>query len=158
MAKDIYDVTLGNPVAWKLDGLLINFGDKNKDLLATSCNLSYQRSLSNHFPINTDQRIIVSGTPQGTLQIGSIVGPVGDLKAFLDRFGDVCQVNTNTMSIRPGGIKPCKGEGRGKLLKFTLSGCLINSFGLTVENSNGMGIVNSSISMQFTGLQAENTN
>jgi len=158
MAQDVFQVQIGDPVAWKLDGLLINFDDNNADLLATGCNLSYQRALTSTFPINTNKRIIISGTPQGTMSIGSIIGPIGDLKAFLDRYADVCNINRNTMTIRPGGITPCEGDSNFKFLKFTLTGCLINSFGLTVENRDGMGIVNSAINMQFVGLQAENTN
>lgn len=156
MAKDIYNVTLGNPIAWKLDGLLINFGKNNADLLATNCQLNYTRQMTSTFPINTNQRLIIASTPQGTLSIGSIIGPVGDLQSFLDQFGDVCGIADNVITIRPGGIKPCDNEN-AKKLKFTLTGCLINSFGLTVENRDGMGMVNSTIAMQFVGLQAANT-
>ncbi len=159
MAQDVYNVQIGDPVAWKLDGLLINFDDNNADLLATGCNLSYARNLTSTFPINTNKRLIISGIPQGSLTIGSIIGPIGDLKAFLDRYADVCNINRNVITIRPGGITPCEGDDTNfKFLKLTLTGCLIQSFGLTVENRDGMGMVNSTIAMQFVGLQTENTN
>lgn len=158
MAQDVFKVQIGEPVAWKLDGLLINFGDSNEDLVATGCDLTYARNLSPTFPINTNKRVIVASIPQGTLRIGSIVGPIGDLQAFLGRYGDVCQIGSNTMSVRPGGIKPCDGSTDFKNLKFTLTGCLITSFGLVVENRDGLGMVNSTINMSFIGLQAENTN
>jgi len=155
MAQDVFQVQLGDPIAWKLDSLLINFDDNNADLLATSCTLNYTRNVSNTYPINTNKRIVIAGIPRGTLTIGCIVGPVGDLKAFIDRFGDVCSITSNTMTIRPGGVIPCEGQ-TVKKLKLTLTGCLIDSFGLNIENSDGMGMVRSQISMTFTGLQAEN--
>ena len=158
MAKDIFDVNLGAPIAWKLDGLLMNFGDHNNDLLATNCQLNYSRNLTTTFPINTDQRIIIAGTPKGTLSIGSIIGPVGDLKAFLAQFADICKIAENVVSIRPGGIKPCEDNAHYKNLKFTLTGCLISTFGLNVENRDGMGMVSSQVNMDFIGLQADNTN
>lgn len=158
MPQDIFKVNIGNVVAWKLDGSLINFEGSNDDLFATGLQLTYGRNVSPTFPINAATRILVASIPQGQLSINSIVGPVGDLNAFLTKFGDVCLINSNTMSIRPGGIKPCEeGSNANAKLKFTLSGCLMTSFGLVVENRDGLGMVNSTITMQFLGLQTGNT-
>ena len=154
MAKDIYQVDINQPIAWKLDGMLINFDDNNNDLLATGVQLNYSRQLASHFPLNTNQRVIVAAAPQGTLNITSIVGPYGDVVSFLNRYGDVCNINKNNMSVRPGGIQPCEGTGNVPA-KFTLTGCLISTFGLSVQNQNGMGVVNSTIQMSFVGLKAK---
>jgi len=158
MPQDIFKVNLGEVVAWKLDETLVHFEGSNDDLLATNCTLNYGRNIVPTFPINKRTRVLMTSIPSGTLTIGCIVGPVGDLNAFLQKFGDVCQVNSNTMSIRPGGIAPCEGTaGANAKLKFTLSGCLINSLNLNVENRDGMGVVTSTIAMAFIGLQANNT-
>ena len=156
MAQDIYNVTLGTPVAWKLDGVLLTFASGNDGLLATGCDLSYGRSLQEYYPINQNYKILVAAPPKGTLRIQSIVGPVGDLNTFLTTYGSVCDVGKNTISIQPGGIQPCEGTaGKNANLKFTLSGCLITTFGLQVQNQNGLGVVNSTIDITFTGLEAE---
>jgi len=158
MATDIYQSQIGEPTAWKIDGALINFDDNNADLLATSLSIQYNRGLSTQFPINSNRRIIIATTPQGQATIGSIIGPIGDLKSFLDRYGDVCQVNTNTMTLRPAGINPCEDDPNFQNLKFTLSGCLLAGINVTVNNDNGMGLVTSQLSLSFVGLQIENTN
>jgi hypothetical protein len=156
MAKDIYQVNIGAPKAWKLDSALINFGDHNQQLLATSCSITYNRPMATYFPINDDTRVIVAGTPTGTLQIGAIVGPYGDLKAFLDAFADVCNIATNVITITPGGVEACE-DSDVKNVKFKLTGCLLNQLSLNVVNENGLGMVTSGLNLTFLGLEVDNT-
>ena len=154
---DIYNVTTNTPVAWQLDSMLMTIGDnQNTSLLATGCDLTYARQLSEFYPINQSYKILVAAPPKGTLRIQSIVGPVGDIKSFLESYGSICDMSKKNISISPGGITPCPGEENNgnKNLKFKMTGCLITTFGLQIQNQNGLGVVNSTIDITFTGLEA----
>jgi len=155
MAKDIYKVEIGTPSAWKLDGAILNFGDNNKNLFAIGMDFTYTRANQNLFPINRDYRLILAGIPSGAGKITTIVGPYGSIKTFLNQFGDVCNVKENTLLLTPSGAEPCEAEG-GEAVEnaaFKLWGVLVNSFGVNVANQNGLGLVNSTIAITFTGLE-----
>lgn len=153
---DIYQVDAGTPWAWKLDGALLNFGDNNSQLLATGVEMSYNRTLKSYFPINTKDRVIVAGAPVGKLTIQAIVGPYGDLKAFLESFGNVCNLEKNVITMEPGGISPCESKGDNKPVKFTLTGCLTSSLSVGIsENTDGMGTITSRIELTFLSLSVE---
>jgi hypothetical protein len=156
---DIYNVDFSKPAAWKLDGTLLGFKDGNGDILATGCNLTYGRQITTSYPINTNKRIIVAGSPKGNVTIESIIGPVGDVQEFLANYGNVCEVGNNTMTLNPGGITQCDAKDfkdekfSSKPVIFVLSNCLMTNYGINIQNQNGLGMVTSQITMEFTHLE-----
>lgn len=156
MAKDIYQVEIGSPRAWKIDSALINFGDHNQQLLATGLNLTYNRQSTQYFPINDDSRVIVTGTPIGGLTISAIVGPYGDLKEFVDAFSDVCNISSNVITVTPGGIQACE-DSNYQNVKFVLGGCLLNGVSMNISNNNGLALISSNFTLEFLSLEIKNT-
>lgn len=152
MANDIFDsnVTIGN--GWKLEGAIIDFGEHNKDLLATSLQIQYNRQTEQINPINDDARYIIASDPQGTAQIGAVVGPSADIAGFIKDFGNVCNIAGSQLIIKPTGTQVCTGT-TFSAKSWTCSGCLITGVSLNIQKTNGGNMVIANLTMSFLKLE-----
>jgi hypothetical protein len=101
------------------------------------------------FPINQDKRYLIAGLPLGTVQMASVIGPSTGIKAFLDRYSDICQIGKNVLTIKPAGTKSCTGNN---VVEFICAGCIINGINMTVDKTAGANVVLLTVSMDFLSL------
>lgn len=160
---DVFNSNVNIGEGWKLDGAIIGFGPAptaegggpvNENIVATSLTMSYQRSTQQINPINSNKRYVIASDPQGTLQIGAVVGPSANLKTFIQKFGDVCNIGKedNLLTIKSTGNQVCPGQtftGKTWLCK----GCLITNVGLNIQKTAGGNMVMSNIAMSFLSLE-----
>ena len=145
---DIFGTEVWSGSAWQIQGAVLRI-EGAEDLIVTSANLTYNRSIQKFTPINQNRRFLFTGQPDGGLSLGLIVGPDKGLNAFITRFADPCSLNQNVIQLVPSGIVKCSSES-GEPNMFTLHGCLIASLGIQVQQGgNGMSFVNGGLNLQF---------
>ena len=145
---DIFGTEVWAGSAWQIQGAVLRI-EGAEDLVVTSANLTYNRSIQKFTPINQNRRYLFTGQPDGGLSLGMVVGPDKGLKAFITRFADPCMLNSNVMQIIPSGIEKCAGNDNEPNV-FNLHGCLIGSLSIQVQQgANGMSFVNGGLSLQF---------
>lgn len=150
---DIFGGKVGGVKSWKLGRTVLVIPDI-EGLIANSVNITYQRGVSVQNPINTADKIVIAGEPSGTIQIGLLIGPSDGVKEFLQRYGDVCAIGSNTLTVRPvGDTQPCDGEF--KPLVFKLGGVLVNSLSMTAQSAEAGGIPLTTAQIQGTFLSME---
>ena len=148
---DIFGTEVWAGNAWQIQGAVLRI-EGAEDLVVTSANLTYNRSIQKFTPINQNRRYLFTGQPDGGLALGMVVGPDKGLKAFIEKFADPCQISENVMQILPSGIVKCNEES-GEPNVFNLHGCLIASLSIQVQQgANGMSFVNGGLNLQFLYL------
>ena len=151
MAKDIYNIDTPNGDAWQLDGPVINIEDA-ESLIINSAALNYSRGSTKFSPLNQRKRYLVTGEANGRITLGLIVGPSRDLKAFLQRYADACQVKKNVMSIQPAGIKECENDSEP--IQFICNGVFMDNIALQIQQvGQALTMVGAGLGFSFIGLQ-----
>jgi len=168
MAKDIFQTEVNLGKGWKLDGAIINFGkakdgtDLNAMLLATSLTVNYNRGTEQINPINSTRRYILASDPQGTIQIGAVIGPSASISKFITQFGDVCKVDENIIEIQPSGTQTCDHSAGGadvaqesnfKSEKWIASGALITGLNMSISKTAGGNMVVANLGLSFMKLE-----
>jgi len=168
MAQDIFGIDRNIGQAWNLDGAVISFGDRGNndsldDLIVTSVNLTYRRSTSQITPLNSPLTHVISGESNGTLNLGTIIGPSGTIKTFLEDFGKICGFQKRVIVLKPTGPGTytdsdgnCTSSEKSNAQSFVCEGCLINNFGMSVSNGGGgITVVNANVSLQVLKLTVD---
>ena len=151
--SDVFGGKVGGVQSWKLGRTVLVIPDI-EGIIATNVNVTYARPTSIQNPINTADKIVIAGEPTGTIQIGMLVGPSQGVKEFLKKYGDVCEIASNTMTIRPvGDTEPC--DGGFEPLVFQLSGVLLSSLNLTAQSGEAGSIPLTQATVQGTFLNME---
>lgn len=135
---------------------------KKLPLLITNFELTYGRSLSQLYPINSDaagkmSKINICGAPQGTLRVGSIFSPSEkDLISFLESLSAECKVKGYGMKITPLS-NVCSSDGKKatkKSIVFTLDGVELESLAVTIQGGQA-AMVNQPLTFSFTTLAVD---
>lgn len=157
MANDIFQTNINIGKGWKLDGAIINFGEQNRNILATSLTVNYNRGTEQINPINQNKRYTVASDPTGTIQIGAVVGPSVSVSAFVGQFGDVCKLDENQITISPSGEQNCPAgddpESTFVSEDWIASGCLITGLSMTVQKTAGGNMVIAGMTISFLKLE-----
>ena len=154
MSKDIYGHETRVAEAWILDGVVVQLKDA-EDIVITSLTVNYPRQISKFSPLNQAKRIMISGEGNGSLSMGTIIGPTSSVKQFIKTYGDLCEVQNNQpIILSPGKIRTCDGSNVNDRLEFVCSGCLIQGLNIAVQKmSQDVAVLQSGISMAFNSLQ-----
>lgn len=158
---------------WVISGAVLTFdtesSDKGKtDLIATGCEMNYQRTLTPITPINSEYTYLVAGQPSGTLTIDSLIGPGTNVKAFLEKYADICasknggDLASRKITISPAGnVKVCAaaagamaGGPIAKTQGFVLGGVVLSALGLSVrEVGQGSLMATNRLTLSFLVLE-----
>ena len=151
MAKDIFNVETIIGGSWQLDGAIINIEGAD-ELVVTGATVQYSRGATKFSPLNQRKRYILTGEANGRITLGLIVGPSKDIKTFLQRYCDTCQVKTNVLSLSPAGLKDC---GTGQVpIQFICTGVLIDDVSINVQQvGQNLTMVGAGLAMSFVSLQ-----
>lgn len=156
--KDVFGIDTRIGGAWSLDGALIELegGDK---LVVTSIDITYSRQSQKFSPLNQAYKYIAVGEADGTLEMGLIIGPHAEIKNFLSRYSDACEVKKNTITVKPTGLRYSAGGGGDcgsgfAALSFVCTGVLINNIRISIRQSGGnLTVLNAGLGMQFVSLK-----
>jgi hypothetical protein len=148
--QDVYgnDVQVGE--SWQLDGAVLEIED-GSELVVTSAVINYIRQVQKFTPLNSKKRYLVTGEADGTLQLGAIIGPSKDIKVFIERYARACNVQKNTITIKPAGVEQCSSDNNP--IEFICKGLLLNALNVSVQQvGSSMTVVNAGMSMNFLSL------
>ena len=150
MATDIFGNVTQVGGAWKLDGAVLTI-EGGQDLVARSIAITYQRAIEQINPINQDKKYLIAGDARGTIQLSAVIGPSTGIKAFIDKYADICEIGTNVLTIKPSGAEDC--EGNANPVEFICEGAVMTGVGLNVDKTAGGNLVLLSVTMEFLSLQ-----
>ena len=75
-------------------------------LLLQNVNMNYGQQVSRIYELGTEgsktRVFFIAGRAQGNLNAAHVIGPGVALKAYYDKFSDVCEIGTNTLDIHLG--------------------------------------------------------
>ena len=147
MARDIFQrqVELGTPLAADATRLLLpDLGDG--DLMVQSVSVQYQQNINRLWEVGSFKTFFIAGRTQGTLQLKRVIGAKGLSTGFIQRYGDVCQIRSNQMTLSLGAS--CTDfQNQGGL---KVEGCVITSVGYSIAAADM--IINEDIAMMFAKL------
>jgi hypothetical protein len=154
MAKDIYGIEDRNLETWIMDGVVISLSDGDA-LTIQSLSLQYPRGMIKIQPLNRRRRLLLVGSSDGTMQLGTIIGPNAAIKTFIERYADPCQVSGNVITLRPNGVRTCDNGENNVVdpLEFVCSNCLLADIGISVSQVGTMATVTAGLAMSFEGLK-----
>jgi hypothetical protein len=154
MANDIFGLDTQIGGAWQLEGAILHV-EGAEELIVTSAGIQYQRQQSKFSPLNQKKKYITTGEANGIVTLGMVVGPSKDIKSFLERYSDPCEITGNTLSIQPAGVKDCDGGGNNAI-EFICNGVLLNNINVNVSQvGSGFTVVSAGLSMNFISLQVK---
>ena len=153
MAKDIFQSESKIAGAWHIDEAVLSI-EGGEDLIATGFRMQYGRTVVPYQPINRTGKYLISGPGRGNISLSSIVGPTKSIKAFLDRYANICNAAKNTIVIKPAGITNCDENG-GEPVEFIASGCCIQDMTISVDNLGGISVVNSGMTIIINSLEVK---
>lgn len=143
--------------AFAADAASINFstGDptfgSGVGLVTQSLQIAYQQPVTRLYEVGSQYTYYIAGRPQGTINMGRVLGPGIVASAFYRAFGNVCLANKNHLTMDVGtGCDPCvTTEAQMYLLANNV---LLQSVGMSVSAQDM--IINESLSLMFTSLEA----
>ncbi len=149
MARDIFNrvVDLGKPLAADATRLIFPFiGDE--DFLLQNVTLQYQQNITRLWEVGSSKTYFFAGRTQGQITAKRIIGARNAALAFVQQFGDVCNMAKNhlTLMLDAG----CEGaEARGTL---KASGCVIQSVAYSIAAADM--VINEDITLLFARLES----
>lgn len=154
MAKDVYGIEDRNLETWIMDGVVISLSEGDA-LTIQSLTLQYPRGMMKLQPLNRRRRLLLVGSSEGTMQLGTIIGPDAAVRSFIERYADPCQVSSNVITLRPNGVRTCDSEENNVIdpMEFVCSNCLLNDIGISVNQLGTMAAVTAGLAMSFEGLK-----
>ena len=154
MAKDVYGIEDRNLETWIMDGVVISLSDGDA-LTIQSLSLQYPRGMIKIQPLNRRRRLLLVGSSDGTMQLGTIVGPNAVLRDFIQRYADPCRTSENVITLRPSGVRSCDDDSNNVAdpLEFVCSNCILADIGISVSQVGTMATVTAGLAMSFDGLK-----
>ena len=153
MAKDLYGAESRIAGAWHIDEAVLTI-EGGQELIATGFRMNYARTVVPYQPVNRTGKFLISGPGSGRIDLSAVIGPSKAIKDFLERYADICQAASNTILIKPAGLKNCE-EGGGDPVEFLASGCCLISFSASVDNLGGLSVVTSGLSLMINSLEVK---
>jgi len=150
MARDIYNrnVELGSPMAADaIRILLAEIGDS--DFLMQSVNFRYQQTVTRLWELGSVKVFMFAGRTEGDIQAKRIIGPKNVSLQFIEKYGDVCNMEKNHMTLKlETGCTSIGQFGSGTL---TASGVVINSVSYAIQAQDK--IINEELAMMFVLME-----
>lgn len=123
-------------------------------VLLQNIQLQYSQNITRLYEIGkTGQKTkiyYIGGRSQGQATLGYVIGPGDQMKAFLEKYGDVCKANANTLQIDTTP-NVCSGAGSPSLKSWTAKFCVLINVGLSVAAQDF--VINANGTVMFSGLQ-----
>lgn len=146
------------PKVWQTQNasIVLVSGDTESSVLAaaTSIQVQFQRSQSIQYPIGGGRAsapIKLYGSPSGTVQIQTLIGPTSNLQAFIQAFSDPCKSFTLEIKSEGRGGMSC---GKAVIQALTCSGCTGQSVSYSISAAQqGLSVAQGTFVVSFTGLQ-----
>lgn len=144
-------VETGAPLSADAARLLIDadgdFGT-NEDLIIQTFENQYQQAINRLYDLSSPRIYLFAGRPSGQMQIGKIVGSRGLSSAFIEKYGDVCNI--------PNIIKVVLGTGCGStpggVDAITTRSNVIQSLSYRMEASQG--VVNEGVNLIYVSMDS----
>ena len=151
MANDIFQSDSRIAGAWHLDEAVLTV-EGGEDLVAIGFQMQYGRQVTPYRPLNTKGTYLIGGRGSGTVSLSALVGPNASIKEFLQQYSDICNAAKNTLTIKPGGIEDCEGEG-GTPITFLAAGCVLTNLQVSVTSIGDLSVVTTGMNMLLNGLE-----
>lgn len=146
--QDIFGrlVDLGQPFAADAARLLIpSIG--NEDQLVQQFTAQYQQNINRLWEVGSPKTYFVAGRTQGQMTIKRVVGAKGIANEFISKFGNVCNIAGNHMTLAlVTGCNNSGGQG-----SITAAGCVITSVAYAVAAVDM--IINEDLSLLFARME-----
>ena len=148
MARDIFnrEVDLGTPIAADAIRMLIpDIG--NEDMLIQRAQIQYNQNISRFWEVGSPKVYFYAGRTLGSAQFDRIIAGKGISNGFVARFGDVCQIAGNhmTLQIMTGCTSPAA------MGAIQLTGCVINTLAYSIQAEDM--VIHEAIGMMFAMLK-----
>jgi hypothetical protein len=152
MPKDVFSSETKPTEAWKLDGAVISL-NSGAELIVSSAQIQYARAVQKIYPLNSNKRIIILGKGQGSLNLGTVVGPESDLQEFIAQYSDGCSIGENSITIK-SETTTCSDQGT-KGTTFICSNLLLTTIQASVQasGSGDLAVINGGLGFELGGLE-----
>ena len=155
--ENVYNrnVDIGQPFAADLARLQIpdlgadgSGGDGEGAFLIQNVDVTYRQNVTRLWEVGSPKQYFIGGRPEGGFSFGRVLGPVGISTTFFEKYGDVCQVKENNMSVdmQPGTCVP------GGSSVLTLGGCVLTQVAYKVQAQDM--VISETLSGMFINLIA----
>lgn len=135
MPQDIYsrEVDVGHPFAADAVRVLVP-GMTETGMLAQQVSFQYEQAISRLYEVGSAKVYFVAGRPNGQMSIKRIIAAQGFATAFLSKYGNVCNMAGNriTLDASAGGCGLTTSGG------LSAAGCVINSVTYSVSTPDLM--------------------
>ena len=139
---------------------IIEAGTLLSGLMMQSLQVTYQRPITKIYDLGVftkESRVYyVEGRPNGSMQIGRIVGFGYTMGKFYKEYGDACQAKDKTLRLKLGSsVCAAASSGTGILgvKTISMSACVLTSVGFSVQAQQL--IVNENSAMEFANMSLE---
>jgi hypothetical protein len=123
-------------------------------VLMQNLQLQYSQNITKIYELgNVGQKIsvyMIGGRSQGQMTIAHIVGPKLVLKAFYDKFSDVCEAENNHIEIKLTRAQ-CGPGGGSKTVKYKCKWCVLVQIGVSVSAQDL--VINENSTLQFSNME-----
>ncbi len=150
MAQDIYGRTVEFGGAFASDRVTISFSGVAAGLLAQSVSTDYAQNINRIWELGSKKTYFVGGRTSGNFSMSSLSGPGGLSTTFIKRYGDLCQMANNNITLSYGGGW-CAG-GSGTSSQYVLNQLVVQQIQAQVQASEMM--LNEAVSGMFNFLSA----
>ena len=134
-------VSFGN--AFKSEDVQISFSGISVGMLVQNLSLGYQQQISRLWELGSQRQYYIAGRSGGNFSMAKLSGPSGGTQAFVSKYGDVCNAQSNTVQFNYGGGW-CKGGTTGGL---KLHHVVVESVGMNISSADM--IVNEAVSGMY---------
>lgn len=156
--------------SWTIQGAVVQWGTGNSatsaiPMILDGIDIAYAVPAREITPINGNDtgsvtRVVIKGTPTGTLQVNTIFSPsMANFKEFLKAVTRSCKGPSDQvlLTLRPFGRLECTNSelAQGKNMTFYLHDLDMVGMRVSITNQNGMAIVTMPLNFTFTNFELE---
>ena len=110
---DIYNRTVEFGGAFASDKVTISFTGVSAGLLCQTVQFMYAQMVNRVWELGSSKTYFIGGRTSGNFTVGSLYGPSGATKDFLNTYADLCSVDGNSMHFSYGSGWCAGGAGAG---------------------------------------------
>jgi len=130
--------TVGEPFSAD-DTELLFVGASSQSLVVQQLGITYQQNITRLWEIGTDKQYFVSGHQEGGMTMARVVGPKPLVGEFLTQYGDVCNIQSNHITL---WVKGSCGTEAGQI---KATGCVVTRVAYSI-NAQDM-VINESVNL-----------
>jgi len=90
------DATIGDPFSADDSELLFRGGDA-QTMVVQSLTIRYEQTVTRAWEVGSSKQYFIAGHQQGSGSMARIIGPKPIANEFMTQYGDVCQIQRNTI-------------------------------------------------------------